>query len=133
MLYPLDPKCATDPEVSVTRITLRNISVKYPLLPYAGVLRCNATNPCSGWVFDNVTVEAIPNVPDKPVYICENIINSTVINSSPLPGCFGGNSAEEEPAEITVAERLRRARLPPVGPSLRGAGSTTDWQLGDNE
>jgi len=84
MLYPLDERCPTDPRVPIYNVTLRNIvSTGGELSP--GIIRCNATKPCHGFVFDNVNVQGT----DWPHngYICENIYGR-VINSHPDPGCF---------------------------------------------
>jgi hypothetical protein len=39
--------------ITVRNITLRNIKSTGGLLP-PGIIRCNETNPCTGFVFDNV-------------------------------------------------------------------------------
>lgn len=55
MLYPLLNKCDTQPRVTIRNITLRNIVIKDGIFP-PGVIRCNSTNPCTDFTFENVTV-----------------------------------------------------------------------------
>lgn len=55
MLYPLRQDCPTNPLVPMNGITLRNVQeVDAILLP--GILRCNETNPCNNFVWDNVHI-----------------------------------------------------------------------------
>lgn len=53
MFYPLNPECETNPRVPMRDITLRNIHSTGSILP-AGIVRCNASNPCTGFKFENV-------------------------------------------------------------------------------
>lgn len=53
MLYPLVPDCPTQPRITITNITLRNVSGENGFLP-PGIIRCNAKNPCKGINFDGV-------------------------------------------------------------------------------
>lgn len=55
MLYPLDKHCETQPLITMSDITLRNVTSTRGLLP-AGILRCNETNPCTGFVFEDVSI-----------------------------------------------------------------------------
>lgn len=57
MFYPLGG-CETQPLISMTNITLRNITSHGSLLP-PGVIRCNETNPCTGFVFEDVNMRSI--------------------------------------------------------------------------
>ena len=83
MLYPLIPHCETQPLINMYNITLRNIYSKGGLLP-PGIIRCNETNPCTGFVFDNVQMDGWYN--DYGLgYITENV-QGVVINSYPDPG-----------------------------------------------
>lgn len=52
MLYPLTA-CETDPLVSMIDITLRNVTSYGSILP-AGIIRCNSSNPCKNFVFEDV-------------------------------------------------------------------------------
>lgn len=57
MLYPLNKDCPTDPLITISNITLRDIKSTGGVLP-AGILRCNKTNPCTDFTFDNVDVRS---------------------------------------------------------------------------
>jgi len=83
MNYPLED-CPTEALVDIENITLRNIQIKNSVNPYSGVIRCNETNPCKGFVFDNVNVDVI--VKKNKGYICENIEMKSY-NSNPKPLC----------------------------------------------
>lgn len=81
MLYPLG-ECETQPLITVTNITLRNVvSTAGVLSP--GIVRCNSTNPCSGINFENVQMEGWFNSAGLG-YIVENAYGS-VVNSFPVP------------------------------------------------
>ncbi len=55
-----------------------------------GVMRCNASGPCTGWTFEDVTVTSITHWPVKNGFMCSNILNSTWKNVTPdLGACFG--------------------------------------------
>lgn len=54
--YPIGP-CETNPRISFEDITLRNITSTGSLFP-AGVIRCNETNPCKNFVFEDVTIKS---------------------------------------------------------------------------
>ena len=45
---------ATQPRVTLADIRLSNITSTGGTLPHPGVLRCNASNPCEGFVIDAV-------------------------------------------------------------------------------
>ena len=47
---------ATQPRVTLADIRLSNITSTGGTLPHPGVLRCNASNPCEGFVIDAVRV-----------------------------------------------------------------------------
>jgi len=53
MFYPLDSKCDTQPRISISDITLRNVTSSGGILP-AGIMRCNSTNPCTNFHFQDV-------------------------------------------------------------------------------
>jgi len=53
MLYPILKDCETQPLVTVSNIVLRNLTSKNGLL-YPGLIRCNASNPCTNIVFEDV-------------------------------------------------------------------------------
>ena len=83
MLYPILPNCATQPRVTVRNITLRNVYSTSGILP-PGIIRCNATNPCRDFTFENVFVTGWFSVFDYG-YITENVVG-TEINAYPSPG-----------------------------------------------
>ena len=58
MLYPYDPKgtCRTQPRITMRNITLKNVMVNNSLF-FPVVIRCNETNPCTGFNFENVTTD----------------------------------------------------------------------------
>jgi polygalacturonase len=58
MLYPFDPKgtCTTQPLVTLQNITLRNIAITDSWF-YPVTIRCNVSNPCRHFVFENVTTD----------------------------------------------------------------------------
>ena len=88
--FPLNgTECPTQPRVPVTRLTLRNVHMSGALLS-PGLLRCNATGPCTGWHFENVNVTSATNWPVGSDFMCAAILNSTWRNVyPPLDGCFG--------------------------------------------
>jgi hypothetical protein len=83
MFYPILTDCETQPLVPITNLTLRNISSTDGWLP-PGIIRCNETNPCTGFVFDNVNVTGWFNDYNLG-YVTENVYG-TSINSYPDPG-----------------------------------------------
>ena len=54
-------------------------------LTLPGVLLCNATNPCTGFQFDDVTNTGSFLV--QKDYVCQNV-QGTVTGSTPAPPCF---------------------------------------------
>lgn len=83
MLYPLGPECPTEPRITISNITLKDIRVNNDLNYYSGLVRCNETNPCENIIFDNVKVTRVYN---NKGYICENA-NVTSIKSDPILLC----------------------------------------------
>lgn len=55
MFYPLGG-CETQPRINMDNIILRNITSTSGFLP-PGVIRCNETNPCTGFEFTDVHVD----------------------------------------------------------------------------
>lgn len=85
MLYPLaggDATCATQPLITVKGITLRNLVSHGGILP-PGVIRCNETNVCTDFVWDNVHVHGWWRWLGLG-YITE-FTEGTVSNSHPVP------------------------------------------------
>jgi len=58
MLYPLDPDCDTQPLITISDITLRNITSTGGLLS-PGIIRCHETNPCKNVNFENVKIASM--------------------------------------------------------------------------
>ena len=84
MFYPLNKDCETHPEVTMRNITLRNISSKGSILP-AGIIRCNATNPCTSINFENVQMKSFLWDMVGSGFITENAYGKS-IGSYPDPG-----------------------------------------------
>jgi hypothetical protein len=57
MIYPIDPHCETQPLIDIRNVTLRNITSTGGYLP-AGIIRCNQSNPCTGFKFEDVSVKS---------------------------------------------------------------------------
>ena len=57
MLYPINKHCETQPRVSIRDITVRNVTSRGGLLP-AGIIRCNQSNPCTGFKFEDVNLKS---------------------------------------------------------------------------
>lgn len=72
MLYPFDPKgtCTTQPRVTLRNITLKNVMVNNSLF-FPVVIRCNETNPCKNFLFDNVTTDKWHVGQKKTGVVCE--------------------------------------------------------------
>ena len=86
--YPLfNTTCNTQPRVPITNLVLRNITMHGALFS-PGVMRCNETNPCTGWLFENINITSATNFPTSQ-FICSAIVNSSSINTSPsTTDCF---------------------------------------------
>ena len=85
MLYPLVP-CATQPLIDVDNVTIRNVQQYGTILP-PGVIRCNETNPCTGFTFQNVRAHGWWRLFGLN-YITENV-QGTVTDSKPAPAFLG--------------------------------------------
>lgn len=94
MVYPILKDCKTEPRITIRNITLRNIHSQGGVLP-PGIIRCNETNPCTDFTFDNVIMDGW-FVKSNLGYITENVIGK-VINSFPAPK-FDGKPVDQ--AEI---------------------------------
>jgi hypothetical protein len=58
MFYPFGDECETQPLIAMHNITLRDITSHGSLLP-PGIIRCNHTNACTGFVWDNVQASGL--------------------------------------------------------------------------
>jgi polygalacturonase len=83
-LYPIVKECPTNPRVSITNITLENVSLTGGVtLP--GVILCDPTTQCTGFVFENVTNTGAFLVQSD--YVCANA-HGVDVGNTPSPGCF---------------------------------------------
>ena len=79
-------ECIKVPLVTVRNITLRNVNIYGGILS-PGLILCNATNPCTTFLFDKVNVYNRSQFPVAKGYVCENVIGHA-INSNLVPDCF---------------------------------------------
>ena len=93
-MYPLVP-CETQPLVDVHNITLRNVQQYGTILP-PGIIRCNETNLCTGFVFDNVRAHGWWRIFGRN-YIVENVIGVST-NTHPDPGFASPDGTDQAPA-----------------------------------
>lgn len=91
-LYPLpNTTCPVQPRVPVTNFVLRDVHSNSSWLS-PGLLRCaDVTNttytPCTGWIFDNVTMTSSSNWPIGSDYMCQNIEGEWINGCDPMPNC----------------------------------------------
>jgi hypothetical protein len=97
MLYPLMKRCDTQPRITVRNITLRNIHSRGGYL--VGIVRCNATNPCTNINFENVNHDGFFSDFKDNSWITENVYGS-VINSHPNPH-FNTSSTSQEIDQVS--------------------------------
>jgi hypothetical protein len=91
--YPLpNTTCPTQPRVPITNVVLRNITMENALLS-PGVILCNSSVPCTGFVFDRVNITTVSNWPVTNGYLCRNT-QISVTNSFPAPSC--SNTTDDE-------------------------------------
>jgi hypothetical protein len=85
--YPLPgTECITNPRVTVQNIVLKNVNIYGGILS-PGILICNSTNPCTGFLFYNVNVYNRSLYPVEQGYYCENI-KGFAYNSNLVPSCL---------------------------------------------
>ena len=65
-------RCPTQPRVNLTDIYLRNVTAVNSIFTNPAVLNCNHTNPCTGFVFENVHFED-SYWPWDELYLCRNV------------------------------------------------------------
>ena len=99
MLYPLDKNCDVNPRVTMRNIAIRNVHIHGGIFP-PGVIRCNATNPCTGFEFTNVNVTGW-FTPKNIGYITENVIGTT-FNAFPDPGFNHSTTLSDDLSEEMV-------------------------------
>ena len=95
--YPLQP-CATNPLVSFEDITLRNVTSTGGLFP-AGIVRCNSTNPCKNFKFDDVHVTSPVWDMFGVGYITE-YIQGTEDDDTPIPDFNNQQTVRNSPLKF---------------------------------
>jgi hypothetical protein len=103
MLYPFaggDETCLTQPLITMKNIELHNVTTYGGLFP-AGIIRCDPTNPCTGFVWDNVHTHSLWRLLGYG-FITENI-SGTVNDSKPVPQFDNLGYVEEE---FSLAESI---------------------------
>ena len=108
MLYPLIEECDTEPKVTIRNITLRNVNIHGGVFP-PGIIRCNSTNPCTGFHFENVRVSNWYLHPEVN-FITENV-QGVAINTIPDPG-FNSASVDLSNLETVKDEIIQRINNP---------------------
>ena len=103
MLYPLIKKCDTQPRVTIRNIKIRNVVSTGGVFP-PGVIRCNATNPCQGFEFENVRVTGWFTLADIG-YITENVIGHSSY-SFPNPG-FNETQSSIETVRDAIVNKIK--------------------------
>lgn len=100
MLYPFDPKgtCSTQPLVTVQNITLRNIAIRNSVL-YPVTIRCNVSNPCRWFEFDNVTTDKWSIGQKETGVVCE-YVSGRQSGTHPQIPCFYDGLQEYEPEQL---------------------------------
>lgn len=85
--YPLfGAQCPTDPQVTLANITLRRVTVNGGVFS-PGVLIANASNPATGFVWDEVVFTRPSAWPIAEGYLCEHV-TGVAIHSRPVPPCL---------------------------------------------
>ena len=92
ILYPLKP-CDCEPLVSMSNISLSNVQQHNTILP-PGIVRCDETNPCSGFDWTNVTSDGWWNFPFSPLGFISDNIEGKLVNVAPRPGFKDPDSAD---------------------------------------
>jgi hypothetical protein len=105
-LYPLPGQaCPTQPLVPVTNLQLTNVIFKDALLS-PGILRCNASGPCTGWVWDNVQSSTLSGWPlNGNNYLCAALPGAIFNNVNGK--CVNSTSAIEAPADNHIQNANR--------------------------
>lgn len=84
--YPLPgSRCDANPRVTVTGVVLRDVTIHGGILS-PGIIKCNETNPCTDFVFENVNVYNPSKFPINDGFLCENAYID-VKNSNLKPIC----------------------------------------------
>ena len=76
-------KCPTQPCVPVTNLKLKNVFMKDALLS-PGIMRCNESNPCTGWEWNNVTVKSLQDWPvNSNNFLCHAVHGANFTDVTP--------------------------------------------------
>lgn len=139
MLYPFDPKgtCSTQPLVTIQNITLRNIAIRDSVL-YPVTIRCNVSNPCRWFEFENVTTDRWSIGQKSTGVVCEYVTGRQT-NTKPQIPCFyeGLDEGEsmEHPTSVNdlvtaelVWQELERAAAQHPYTDEHSDDFTNDWQ-----
>lgn len=85
--YPLPfTECPTNPLVTFDDVALINVEIEGGVFS-PGIILCNSTNPCTNFVFQNVTAKHWSVVPYWNGLHCENT-QGKAIDSKLIPDCF---------------------------------------------
>jgi len=77
MLYPFTSTvCPTNPLVDIRKVSLINVTSTRAINPYAGALLCDATNPCTDFIFENVLFQDL-NTTTQAQFIAENLFGTS--------------------------------------------------------
>jgi polygalacturonase len=87
-LFPFIPQCPTQPLVTMSNIVLRNViaTETLPLFEGPGVILCDPTNPCTNFVFENVTNSVFTGTVEDiyaqlPIFYIPGVIFPTPLRS----------------------------------------------------
>jgi hypothetical protein len=104
LLYPYDPHhtCSTQPLITISRVSLLNVSIHHSLL-YPVIIRCNETNPCRQFRFENVRADRWDIGQHPAGMVCEHVQGSQV-NTTPPVYCLDDSApfvAKERPEGLS--------------------------------
>ena len=83
-------RCPTQWRVNITNISLINVTAVNSVLTNPGIMNCNFTNPCTGFIFNNVKYINITYHNYDDLYYCHNVYGNFT-NVSPKPICINHN------------------------------------------
>ncbi|CUG78731.1 glycoside hydrolase family 28, putative [Bodo saltans] len=109
--YPLpNTTCPTQGCVPVTRLTIKNFTANGALLS-PGVLRCNETNPCRDFYFEDVNIQTDTGFPFGVNYLCHAIENFTIVGASSPLQCVYNASSEDDDIPVALKHPMVRRAL----------------------
>ncbi|KAA0175517.1 hypothetical protein FNF27_02927 [Cafeteria roenbergensis] len=86
----------TNPLVSFRNITMRDVQFDDVIWPQAGVLRCNASNPCTGVVLEDMTISGW----NATEWVCEHA-SGHATDVTPQPQCL---APTQRPGHLQVPD-----------------------------